>query len=128
MIKKKIIETNDAPKAIGTYSQGIAYNDLLFTSGQIPLDPKKGALVEGGFKAEVEQVLNNLDGVLRAGNSSLNDILKLTVFLTDLSFFSDVNDVFKIFFKKSPPARSVVEVSSLPLNSRIEIEAVGYIK
>tara|TARA_B100001250_G_scaffold284300_1_gene246385 strand:+ start:793 stop:1176 length:384 start_codon:yes stop_codon:yes gene_type:complete len=125
---KKIIETNDAPKAIGTYSQGTAYNNLVFTSGQIPLDPQTCALVEGGFRAEVEQVLNNLDGVLRAGNSSLDNVLKLTVYLTDLTFFSDVNDVFKIFFKKNPPARSVVEVSSLPLNSRIEIEAVGYIK
>lgn len=125
---KKIIETNKAPKAIGTYSQGTVYGSLVFTSGQIPLDPQNGALVEGGFRAEVEQVLNNLDGVLREGNSSLDNILKLTVFLTDLTFFSDVNDVFKIFFKKNPPARSVVEVSSLPLNSRIEIEAVGYIK
>ena len=125
---KKIIETNDAPKAIGTYSQGTVYNNLVFTSGQIPLDPQKGALVEGGFRVEVEQVLNNLDGVLRAGNSSLDNILKLTVFLTDITFFPDVNDVFKIFFKKNLPARSVVEVSSLPLDSRIEIEAVGYIK
>ena len=125
---KKIIETNDAPKAIGTYSQGTVYNNLVFTSGQIPLDPQKGALVEGGFRVEVEQVLNNLDGVLRAGNSSLDNILKLTVFLTDITFFPDVNDVFKIFFKKNLPARSVVEVSSLPLKSRIEIEAVAYIK
>ena len=125
---KKIIETNDAPKAIGTYSQGTIYNNLVFTSGQIPLDPQKGTLVEGGFRVEVEQVLNNLDGVLRAGNSSLDNILKLTVFLTDITFFPDVNDVFKIFFKKNLPARSVVEVSSLPLDSRIEIEAVGYIK
>ena len=125
---KNIIETNDAPKAIGTYSQGTIYNNLVFTSGQIPLDPQKGALVEGGFRVEVEQVLNNLDGVLRAGNSSLDNILKLTVFLTDITFFPDVNDVFKIFFKKNLPARSVVEVSSLPLNSRIEIEAVAYIK
>ena len=125
---KKIIETNDAPKAIGTYSQGTVYNNLVFTSGQIPLDPQKGTLVEGGFRVEVEQVLNNLDGVLRAGNSSLDNILKLTVFLTDITFFPDVNDVFKIFFKKNLPARSVVEVSSLPLDSRIEIEAVGYIK
>lgn len=125
---KKIIETNDAPKAIGTYSQGTVYNNLVFTSGQIPLDPQKGALVEGGFRVEVEQVLNNLDGVLRAGNSSLDNILKLTVFLTDITFFPDVNDVFKIFFKKKLPARSVVEVSSLPLKSRIEIEAVAYIK
>ncbi len=125
---KKIIETNDAPKAIGTYSQGTIYNNLVFTSGQIPLDPQKGTLVEGGFRVEVEQVLNNLDGVLRAGNSSLDNILKLTVFITDITFFPDVNDVFKIFFKKNLPARSVVEVSSLPLDSRIEIEAVGYIK
>ena len=87
---KKIIETNDAPKAIGTYSQGTIYNNLVFTSGQIPLDPQKGALVEGGFRVEVEQVLNNLDGVLRAGNSSLDNILKLTVFITDITFFPDV--------------------------------------
>ena len=124
---KQIIETNNAPKAIGTYSQGITYDRLVFTSGQIPIELKSGKLIDGDFKVEVEQVLKNLDAVLSAGDSCLDNILKLTVFLTDLSFFSDVNDVFKIVFKNNPPARSVVEVSSLPMNSRIEIEAIGYI-
>ena len=125
---KNIIETNDAPKAIGTYSQGLFYDSLVFTSGQIPIDPKTGSIIKGNFKKEVEQVLYNLSAILKAGNSSLDNVLKLTVFVTDLSYFSDVNDIFKLFFKSGLPARSVVEVSGLPLNSRIEIEAIGYRK
>ena len=109
---KQFIETNNAPKAIGTYSQGITYDRLVFTSGQIPIDLNTGKLIDGGFKVEVEQVLNNLDGVLSAGNSCLDNILKLTVFLTDLSFFSDVNEVFKIVFKICDP--SLNALSFLP--------------
>jgi 2-iminobutanoate/2-iminopropanoate deaminase len=124
----KVIKTENAPQAIGIYSQGIGYADFVFTSGQIPLSPKTGKLVEGDFKAEVMQVLENLSGVLEAGNSSLEKVLKFTVYLTDLKNFSLLNEVFADYFKSNPPARSAVEVSALPMGARVEIEAVGSMK
>ena len=120
-----VIETLDAPQAIGTYSQGIKSGNLVFTSGQIPLNPKTGKLINGDFKMEISQVLTNLNAVLKSGGSSLKKAIKLTVFLTDLSYFPQVNEVFKEFFPENPPARSAVQVSALPMNAKIEIEAVG---
>ena len=127
-MNKLVIKTSDAPEAIGTYSQGIRLNDLVFTSGQIPINPKTGKLVIGDFKEEVHQVLINLDGVLKGGGSSLQSIVKLTVFLIDLSYFIQLNEVFSNIFFDNPPARSTVQVSALPMRSRIEIEAVGYVE
>ena len=127
-MSKSVIQTSDAPKAIGTYSQGIRSQNLIFTSGQIPINPKTGELIIGDFKAEAHQVLTNLDGVLKGGGSSLQSVVKLTVFLTDLSYFAQVNKVMDSFFPKDPPARSAVQVSALPMNARIEIEAIGYIE
>ena len=124
---RKFIKTNNAPKAIGTYSQGTIYNGLVYTSGQICLNPQTGELVNDSFKIEVRQVLDNLKGVLSAGGSGLDKILKLTVFITDLSLFSELNEVFCEYFPENPPARSVVEVSALPMNIRVEIEAIGII-
>jgi len=123
-----VIETLDAPQAIGTYSQGIKSGNLVFTSGQIPLNPKTGELIEGDFKMETSQVLTNLNCVLKSGGSSLKKAIKLTVFLTDLSYFPQVNEVFKEFFPENPPARSAVQVSALPMNAKIEIEAVGSVE
>ncbi|MDP7465578.1 MAG: RidA family protein [Candidatus Marinimicrobia bacterium] len=123
-----VIETLDAPEAIGTYSQGIKSGNLVFTSGQIPLNPETGELINGDFKMEISQVLTNLNAVLKSGGSSLKKAIKLTVFLTDLSYFPQVNEVFKEFFSENPPARSAVEVSALPMNAKIEIEAVGSIE
>ena len=123
-----VIETLDAPQAIGTYSQGIKSGNLVFTSGQIPLNPKTGELINADFKSEISQVLTNLNGVLKSGGSSLKKTIKLTVFLTDLSCFSQVNEVFKEFFPENPPARSAVQVSALPMNAKIEIEAVGSVE
>jgi len=123
-----VIETLDAPQAIGTYSQGIKSGNLVFTSGQIPLNPQTGELIEGDFKMETSQVLTNLNCVLKSGGSSLKKAIKLTVFLTDLSYFPQVNEVFKEFFPENPPARSAVQVSALPMNAKIEIEAVGSIE
>ena len=123
-----VIETLDAPQAIGTYSQGIKYGNLVFTSGQIPLNPETGELINGDFKSEISQVLTNLNAVLKSGGSSLKQAVKLTVFLTDLSYFPQVNEVFKEFFSENPPARSAVEVSALPMNAKIEIEAVGSVE
>ena len=127
-MSKSVIQTSDAPQAIGTYSQGIRSENLVFTSGQIPINPQTGELIIGDFKAEVHQVLINLDGVLKGGGSSSQFAVKFTVFLIDLSYFTQVNEVFERFFSKEPPARSVVQVSALPMNARIEIEAIGYVE
>ena len=127
-LSKLVIQTSDAPQAIGTYSQGIRLENLVFTSGQIPINPKTSKLIIDDFKAEVHQVLTNLDGVLKGGGSSLQFAVKFTVFLIDLSYFSQVNEVFESFFPNAPPARSAVQVSALPMNARIEIEAIGYVE
>jgi 2-iminobutanoate/2-iminopropanoate deaminase len=123
----KTINTNKSPKAIGPYSQSVHHHHFVFTSGQIPLNPETGALVVGDFKAEVLQVLNNLDAVLTESGSSLKKAAKLTVFLTDLSKFPELNEVFNSYFDEHLPARSAIQVSALPMNARVEIEAVGTI-
>ena len=121
---RNIIETNKAPKAIGVYSQGIDTGDLIFTSGQIPLN-LDGDLVEGDFKMESIQVIKNIEAILENSGSDLSKIVKITVYLTDLSLFSELNEVFQIFFKHDPPARSAVEVKGLPMGVRIEMEAIA---
>ena len=124
---RKVIQTDQAPAAVGTYSQGIALEHMVFTSGQIPLDPSTGKLVSPDFEKQVEQVMQNLQGVLTAAGSSLNQVIKFTVFLTDLSNFAILNEVFSRYFNEDPPARSAVQVSALPLGVDVEIEAVGLI-
>ena len=119
-------KNNNVPKPIGPYSPAINYNDLIFTSGQIPIDPITSKLIEGNFKMRVEQVLNNIKNLLNEKNSSLKNIIKFTVFLTDLSKFNDLNDVFIKTFPNNPPARSVVEVCKLPMDSDVEIECIAY--
>ena len=121
---RKIIETNKAPQAIGVYSQGIQVDNLIFTSGQIPLDAK-GKLVEDNFAGECRQVIKNIESILQASGSQLSNIVKLTVFLTDLSLFPELNEVFKEFFINEPPARSAVEVKGLPMGVRVEMEAIA---
>ena len=123
----KTISTDNAPKAIGPYSQAVHHHHFVFTSGQIPLNPETGELVSGNFKAEVLQVLKNLDAVLIASESSLKKAVKLTVFLTDLSNFAELNEVFSSYFDDHLPARSAVQVSALPMNARVEIDAIGII-
>ena len=125
---RTVIHTKEAPKAIGTYSQGIKFDNFVFTSGQIPINPQSGELIKGDFKSEVKQVLINLNEVLKGGGSSLQQAIKLTVFLTDLSHFAQVNEIFDEFFPDNPPARSAVQVSALPMNARIEIDAVGHVE
>ena len=127
-MSKTVIQTQHAPKTIGTYSQGIIFQNQVFTSGQIPINPVNGKLVENDFKLELHQVLKNLNAVLKEGGSSLKSVAKLTVFLTDLSFILEVNEVFNDYFPNDPPARSAVQVSALPMSARIEIEAVGFIQ
>ena len=125
MILINRVKTKNAPKAIGAYSQGSIFQDLVFTSGQIAINPISGNLVTDDFSKEVEQVLENINSVLEAGGSNRDNIIKLTVFLTDMSNFKFVNEAFENFFIYDYPARSVVEVSGLPLNVNIEIEAIG---
>ena len=125
MILINRVKTKNAPKAIGAYSQGSIFENLVFTSGQIAINPISGNLVTDDFSKEIEQVLENINSVLEAGGSNRDNIVKLTVFITDMSNFKFVNEAFKIFFINDYPARSVVEVSGLPLNVNIEIEAIG---
>ena len=121
------IKTEKAPAAIGPYSQGILSGSLLFTSGQIPLDPAAGSLVSGGIQSETKQVMENLKAVLEAGGAGLKDVVKTTVYMTDLSEFAQMNEVYGIYFSGEPPARSTVGVASLPRGARVEIEAVAVV-
>lgn len=119
-----IISTPDAPQAIGPYVQAIAADDWLFTSGQIPL-AADGSRVEGAIEAQTEQVFDNLEAILNAAGSSLSQVVKVTVFLTDLSEFAAMNGVFARRFGEHRPARSTIQVAALPTGARVEIEAVA---
>ena len=121
---KKAIHTDSAPAAIGTYSQAIEVNDLVFLSGQIPLDPATMQVVDGDFEARARRVFDNLAAVARAAGGSLNDVVKLTVFLTDLGNFSTVNAVMEDYFHKPFPARAAVGVASLPKGVDVEADAI----
>lgn len=122
---KKLIHTEKAPKAIGPYSQAIQIEDLVFTAGQIGLDPATMEIVEGGVEAQTRQVLTNLSHVLAAADSGLNYVVKTTVFLQSMSDFPAMNAVYAEFFPENPPARSTVAVAALPKGALVEIEAVA---
>ena len=122
----KTINTKNAPQAIGPYSQAKVVGNFVFTSGQIPLKPD-GTMVSDNFELECIQVLDNVQAILNASGSNMAGIIKLTVYLTDLSKFDTLNNIFNTYFKDSLPARSTIEVSRLPKDSRIEIEAIGLI-
>ena len=125
-MKRTAVHTDHAPAAIGPYSQAIRTENLLFTSGQIPLRPD-GTLENGDIKAQAKQVLDNLKAVLEEGGSSLNHVVKCTCFLADMEDFAAMNEVYAIFFKGTPPARSAVQVARLPKDVRLEIEAIALI-
>ena len=125
MPAKEIISTPNAPAAIGPYSQAVRWNGLVFCSGQIPLDPATGELVEGGITKQTSRVLDNLKAVLEASGSSLGQVLKTTVFMKDLSEFAAMNEVYSHYFGENPPARATVEASRLPRDVRVEIECVA---
>ena len=122
---KQIIQTADAPKAIGPYSQAIKANGLVFASGQIPIVPATGEFVEGGIAEQTEQVLKNLIAVLEAAGTTLGRVIKTTVFLADMQEFSAMNEVYARFFKDEPPARATVAAAGLPRDARVEIEAIA---
>lgn len=119
------ILTPNAPQPIGPYSQAIREGDLLFCSGQIPLDPKTGAMKNSSIEVEAEQALKNLEVVLRAGGSNLSGVIKTTIFLTDMNDFAKVNEVYAKAFGDVKPARSTVAVSALPKGARVEIECIA---
>ena len=122
---KKVIETDMAPKAIGPYSQAIQAGDLIFVSGQIPIDPVTGKRVEGGIEDQRRRVLDNIKGLLDSQGAGMVDVIKVTIFLKDMSDFSRVNEIYATYFPSSPPARSTVEVARLPRDVLIEIEAIA---
>lgn len=124
----KPITTLEAPAAIGPYSQAIVSGDHVFSSGQIPIDPKTGELVEGDITVQTERVLDNLGAVLEAAGSDFSHVVKTTIFLTDLGDFQAVNATYAKRFTAAPPARSTIQVSALPKGAKIEIEAVARLK
>lgn len=125
---KKIVSTEKAPKAIGPYSQAVLIEKLVFTAGQVGLDPSTMELVEGGVEAQTRQVLTNLRHVLESADSGLNFVIKTTVFLQDMGDFAKMNAIYAEFFPENPPARSTVQVAGLPKGALVEIEGVALCK
>ena len=123
-MSKKIISTAKAPQAIGTYSQAVEHNGLVFLSGQIPLDPESMEVVSGGIEAQIRQVFENLSAVCLAAGGSLDDIVKLNVFLTDMGDFPHVNSIMGQYFSEPYPARAAIEVSALPKGVNVEMDAI----
>ncbi|MBP5317931.1 MAG: RidA family protein [Paludibacteraceae bacterium] len=121
----KAISTNQAPGAIGPYSQAIEAGGFVFTSGQIPINPQTGAFAEGGIKQQTRQSLNNVKAILEAAGLSMRQVVKTTVFLADMNDFADMNSVYAEFFGEPFPARSAVAVKTLPKNALVEIEAIA---
>jgi 2-iminobutanoate/2-iminopropanoate deaminase len=122
---KQIIETKDAPQAIGPYSQAVRAADFVFASGQIPIDPQTGEFVAGGVAEQTQQVLKNLSALLEAAGTGLERVVKTTVFLADMNDFAAMNEVYGKFFAENPPARATVEAARLPRDARVEIEAIA---
>lgn len=123
-MQRKIINTDRAPKAIGTYSQAVRAGDTVYVSGQIPLEPDTGRMVSGDIAAEIRRVFDNLAAIAQAAGGSLSDVVKLTVFLTDLSHFAQVNEIMSTYFSEPYPARAAVGVAALPKGARVEMECI----
>ena len=122
---KQVIHTDSAPAAIGPYTQAIQIGDLLFVSGQVPIDPSTGAIVEGDIKAQAQQSLNNLKAILNAAGTNMGAVVKTTVFLADMNDFAAMNEVYAQFFQEPFPARSAVQAARLPKDAKVEIEAIA---
>lgn len=127
MAGKKVICTLEAPAAIGPYSQAIKAGNLIFTSGQIPLDPTTGQIVAGGVAEQTRQVMENLKAVLAAGGATLRDVVKTTLYIKNMSDFSTINEIYGQYFSEEPPARSCVEAARLPRDVLVEIEAIALV-
>ena len=122
---KETIHTDTAPKALGPYSQAIKAGEFIFTAGQVGLDPQSGEIVAGGIEAETRQVLNNIKKILEAAGSSLDRVVKTTVYLRDIQDFAAMNGVYATFFPANPPARSTVQVAALPRGVAVEIDTIA---
>ena len=122
---KQVIHTDKAPAAIGPYSQAIQIGQLLFTSGQVPIDPETGAIVEGGIQEQARQSLNNIKAILNAAGTNMGAVVKTTVFLQDMNDFAAMNEVYAQFFQEPYPARYAVQVARLPKDVLVEIEAIA---
>jgi len=125
---KQVISTDKAPAAVGAYSQGIIANGFVYTAGQIPLIPGTSDLREGGIEAQTRQVMNNIKGVLEGAGSSLESVVKTTVFLADINDFAAFNAIYAEFFPEDPPARTTVQAGGLPIGALIEVEAVALLQ
>lgn len=126
-MNKVVISTTNAPAAVGPYSQATKFDQLIFVSGQLPIDLQNGEIVKGGMEAQTRQALKNLNEVLLAAGASLATVLKTTIFIKNMNDFARINDIYSEFFSTDPPARSSVEVSKLPKDALIEIEAVAHL-
>jgi len=127
MQEREIIVTPNAPAAIGPYSQAVRAGNFVFSAGQIPINPQTGKLVEGDIQAQTRQVMQNLAAILEAAGTSLNNVVKTTIFTTNLADFAAINQVYGSYFTNQPPARSTVQVAGLPLGANIEIEVVALV-
>ena len=125
-MEKSVISTNNAPAAIGPYSQAIKVSNLVFISGQIPIIPATGEIVRGDIKLQTKQVLENLKNILDAAGSCIDNVVKTTVFMKDLNDYAAINDVYKEFFTNKPPARAAVQAARLPRDVGVEIEAIAF--
>jgi len=126
-MKKEVLTTKNAPEAIGPYSQAIKVGDLLYTSGQIPINPATGQVVQGGIEAQTKQVLENINAILVNAGSSFKNVIKSTVFVKDMNDFTTINNIYGQYFKDPYPARSLVEVARLPKDVLIEIEVIALV-
>ena len=126
LMAKQIIVSDKVMPAVGPYSQGVAWDKLIFLAGQIPVSKATGKIVEGDVRAQTKQVLENISALLQSAGSSLDKVVKATVFLVDLTQFASMNEVYRDYFMKEPPARSTIQVSALPLGAQVEIEVIAY--
>jgi len=124
-MQKKVISTENAPKAIGPYSQAIEANGMLFISGQIPINPETGTIVEGGVEEQTEQVMKNIGAILTAAGYSFSDVVKSTCLLADMKYFADMNKVYARYYPSEPPARAAFAVKELPMQVLVEIETIA---
>ncbi|MDP6477876.1 MAG: RidA family protein [Nitrospinaceae bacterium] len=125
-MNKRIIKTDQAPAAIGPYSQAVRIGNMLYTAGQIALDPRSGEFLSGEIEQETERTLENISAILKADELSLNNVVKTTVYLTDLSHFARMNQIYEKYFSENKPARACVQVAALPKGAKVEIEAIAF--
>ena len=122
---REIVSTQETPMAIGPYSQAVKHDGFVFVSGQVPLDPSSGELVDGSVAEQTRRVMENLGAVLKAAGAGFENVVKVTAFLTDMNDFAEFNDAYGEYFRSQPPARATVGVSGLPKNARVEVECIA---